>query len=507
MPSFILICCLLMTTFFRNTFTQTHAVKGSNVDAKKTIVWGPGLSPENITLRARYIFLQLVDKEGKNITESLGKSIISAQIKGETVQSTPCHIWTQIFDCKDGSYIVRYRTYNTCFNLHIVLQVKNEKLPLKHSQVMGPVYEEECNCPHSSLDAWLHQNNCRQNYTQILQDLKLFPTVNFDSLRNEIIDRYNKPNSVSICHYVIKSNQIYRNCYGQHVGFKIFSDAILLSLARKINLPDVEFFMNLGDWPLVPKNKEIHPIFSWCGSDDSYDIVLPTYDITQSSMEAMGRVMLDMLSVQGSTTDPWNKKIEKMFWRGRDARRERLDLIDIARKHPELFNASITNFFFFRDEIEKYGPEQKHVSFFEFFKYKYQLNIDGVVAAYRFPYLLVGDSVVFKQDSKYYEFFYKDLEAGKHFIPIKSDLSDLVQKLEWARENDDQVYKISKEARQYARDNLMPQDVFCYHVNLINEWSKRIKSQVQVLPKMEQVSQPEHECECANNVKDGKDEL
>lgn len=78
--------------------------------------------------------------------------------------------------------------------------------------------------------------------------------------------------------------------------------------------------------------------------------------------------MLDMLSVQGSTTDPWDKKSEKIFWRGRDARRERLDLIDIARKHPDLFNTSITNFFFFRDEIEKYGPEQKHVSFFDFFR-------------------------------------------------------------------------------------------------------------------------------------------
>lgn len=78
--------------------------------------------------------------------------------------------------------------------------------------------------------------------------------------------------------------------------------------------------------------------------------------------------MLDTLSVQGNAELPWDDKIEQLFWRGRDSSRERLDLIDISRKHPDLFNASITNFFFFRDEIDKYGPPQKHVSLFHFFK-------------------------------------------------------------------------------------------------------------------------------------------
>jgi hypothetical protein len=66
-------------------------------------------------------------------------------------------------------------------------------------------------------------------------------------------------------------------------------DAILLSLARKVVLPDIEFFVNLGDWPLVPDTSALYPIFSWCGSENTKDIVMPTYDITESSLEAMGR--------------------------------------------------------------------------------------------------------------------------------------------------------------------------------------------------------------------------
>lgn len=78
--------------------------------------------------------------------------------------------------------------------------------------------------------------------------------------------------------------------------------------------------------------------------------------------------MLDTLSVQGNTALSWKNKTKQLFWRGRDSRRERLNLIDISREHPELFNVSITNFFFFRDEMDKYGPAQNHVSFFNFFK-------------------------------------------------------------------------------------------------------------------------------------------
>lgn len=70
----------------------------------------------------------------------------------------------------------------------------------------------------------------------------------------------------------------------------MFMDNILLSISRKAILPDMEFLINLGDWPLVQKHsKPIIPIFSWCGSSKTADIVLPTYDITEASLECMGR--------------------------------------------------------------------------------------------------------------------------------------------------------------------------------------------------------------------------
>ena len=40
----------------------------------------------------------------------------------------------------------------------------------------------------------------------------------------------------------------------------------------------------------------------------------------------------------------WEEKEEKMFWKGRDSRRERLDLIKIARK--EISKYSVFDHFF-----------------------------------------------------------------------------------------------------------------------------------------------------------------
>ena len=72
----------------------------------------------------------------------------------------------------------------------------------------------------------------------------------------------------------------------------------------------MEFFVNLGDWPLEKRkpSDRIHPIFSWCGSNNTRDIVMPTYDLTESVLETMGRYGEDMIQhvtiyVHESVTD------------------------------------------------------------------------------------------------------------------------------------------------------------------------------------------------------------
>ncbi|KAK5645716.1 hypothetical protein RI129_004180 [Pyrocoelia pectoralis] len=455
-------------------------------------VWGPGLKPQAIVMPARYFFLQ-------SYNESCNLKDLEVEVDGTSPENQRCRIWKNILYTHNCLYIVRYKLYNTCANLKISIKYGEVE---QTYDIKSYIYPEDCNCPRVPTDKWLNDWECGSIPNQIVKDLDTFKAINFDNLREKIIEKFNQPGSISLCHYVVKNNEVYRQCYGKYVGFKMFMDSILLSLARKVLLPDVEFFVNLGDWPLVKDAKDNFPIFSWSGSADTFDIVMPTYDLTESTLENMGRVMLDMLSVQGNVDYPWEERIPKVFWRGRDSNRQRLHLIELSKKHPHLFNASLTNFFFFRDEEEKYGPKAEHVSFFKFFEYKYQVCIDGTVAAYRLPYLLAGGSLLIKQESKYYEHFYNDLIPDTHFIVIKRDLSNLIEKVNWAIENDDKAKKMANAGRAFAMENLLPKNIFCYHTFLLNEFSKRITNKIKVLNDMELVENTSKDCNCDKTNRD-----
>lgn len=363
-------------------------------------------------------------------------------------------------------FIFRVKVFEECH--HFELSIKFNRRDIIGSPFcLNKLIPEQCRCPRN-IEKVMNAMKCPAFINQIHHDLLPFTNINFKVIKDQIHQRFRNFKSSSLCNYVVKNNVVYRKCYGQYTGFSMFMDAMLGSITNKVYLPDVEFFINLGDWPLIRKSTSSIPIFSWCGSQDTMDIVLPTYDLTESTLNMLHRVVLDILSVQKEQWK-WEEKTEKAFFRGRDSRRERLDLIDITKSHRDLFNSSITNFFFFTDEIEKYGPKVGHISFFDFFEFKYQINIDGTVAAYRLPYLLAGNSAVLKQDSPYYEHYYRDLKPFEHYVPFHRDPKlDLVEKVRWLRENDREAQRIMKNARNFVRENLMPANVFCYYLLLLN---------------------------------------
>ncbi|XP_059473054.1 protein O-glucosyltransferase 2-like [Neocloeon triangulifer] len=494
------VCSCVCTVFiflFPLLVTET---KADSVDPSKCQVYGPGLIP-NVVLPARYFFIETHDSKGKRIHESPNG-------KFEIKFDGDCKLWQEVLDVRDGSLIVRYKLYKSCQHMTINVSYNGKPVAKSPYKLHGPFHSETCNCPEDDFDSWMRDFGCPQRTDQqILDDLDMFPALNYSEFRAAAWERFDRPNSMSVCNYVVKNNEVHRKCLGAHVGFKMFWDNILLSMARKVKLPDLELIVNLGDWPLVRLEELKVPMLSWCGSDETIDIVVPTYELTEATLECMGRVTIDMLSVQGNTPMPWEQRKPVAFWRGRDSSRERLDLIKIAREHHDLINASLTNFFFFRDLEDIYGPKVKHVSFFDFFEYKYQLNLDGTVAAYRCPFLLAGGSTVFKQDSPYYEHFYGKLHPWTHYVPLAKNLSDVEDRLKWAQEHDDEAHKIAKQGQMFTQENLMPKDIFCYYAMLFREMRDRLVSKVKVQKGMEKVPQPESDCECLQRKEEPKDEL
>lgn len=479
---------VISTTSLDSSTAELTPDESQRVDHKLASVWGPGLRPDNVVLPARYFYIQARQHNGNKYTESLVEPY-DIQIRGRSIAAaaaaagdTECRFHTQQFDRGDGTVLVRYKLIGAC--TYFTLYIQHSGQPVAASPYRLPsnatvIRSSDCKCPRP-LRQWKRDSGCASvhQHPQILSDLRPFSSVDMDKTLKQLLKRFhngktNNSGAVSLCHYTVLRNRIYRRCYGQYTGFKMFSDAVLTALVRQVRLPNFEMVVNLGDWPLITRGGQTRvagplPVFSWCGSDDTLDIVWPTYDLTESALQSMGRVMLDMQSVQ-AVRWRWEEKVPKAFWRGRDSSSKRLALVRLSRdpRWSDLFNVSLTNFFFFRDEEAEYGPRTEHMSFMDFFQYRWQLSLDGTVAAYRLPYLLGGDALVVKQSSPYYEHFYRQIEDGEHYVGVRTDLSDLVDKVKWARDNEARVLRIVQNAQKFARENLQADHVLCYHVELL----------------------------------------
>ena len=441
---------------------------------------GPGLTPDKVILPCRYFFITNTE-DG----EDLGKDDLEVSLMGRDDRGGICRPHHELMKVKGGQFLVRYKLYYSCNDLKITVKIPGKDHDDIAVDVSGPSLPDSCHCP-LEMSAWLE--SCpTSSSTQMEADLARWREHGVEAER-----QFSEAGSQCWCQYAVRDGQVYRQCHGQHTGFRMFWDSVLGWLSRRTRLPDLEIIVNLGDWPLAKLRGRDHvsapPMVSWCGSVDTGDLVMPTYDLTESTIECMGRQSLDILAALGKNEIPWGEKKERLFWRGRDSSRERLELVRMGKRNPDLIDAGITAFFFFRDEMEKLGGRTNHTLFFDFFDYKYQLCLDGTVAAYRLPYLLAGGSVVFKQDSDYFEHFYKDLKPWQHFIPVKKDLSDLLERIKWAKDNDAEVRKIAENARNFVIENLLPDHVLCYYGSFLQKWSELIKNEVKIGPKMELVN-------------------
>lgn len=63
----------------------------------------------------------------------------------------------------------------------------------------------------------------------------------------------------------------------------------------------------------------------------------------------------------------WDNKTEQALFRGRDSREERLYLVKLSKENPELLDAGITGYFFFREKEKELGKVPL-MGFFDFFK-------------------------------------------------------------------------------------------------------------------------------------------
>jgi hypothetical protein len=195
----------------------------------------------------------------------------------------------------------------------------------------------------------------------------------------------------------------------------------------------------------------------------------------------------------------WQHKQPMLFWRGpwtdlftnvtsdvvNGKEKEltpRLIIHVLSQNHMTLIDAGIIGFISPKKHkkrfVELLGEEEdflKHsASIEEHMKYKYQIVLDGIQCTNPgYAWRLLSDCCVLKVDSIVFQWFYHDLKPWVHYIPIKQDLSDLVEKILWLQQHDDEAYAIAVNGQKFALEYLKVDDFFEYAKMVLEIYSEK----------------------------------
>ncbi|XP_054021862.1 protein O-glucosyltransferase 1 [Dryobates pubescens] len=287
-------------------------------------------------------------------------------------------------------------------------------------------------------------------------------------------------------HYQIIQNKLYRE---QDCMFPARCSGVEHFLLGIINLlPDMEMVINVRDYPQVPKwMKPIIPVFSFSKTLEYNDIMYPAWTFWEGGPAVwpiyptgLGRWDLMREDLRRSAEKwPWEKKISKGYFRGSRTSPERDPLVLLSRENPELVDAEYTKNQAWKSEKDTLGkPPAKEIPLVDHCKYKYLFNFRGVAASFRLKHLFLCGSLVFHVGEEWLEFFYPQLKPWVHYIPVRSDLSNIRELLQFVKENDDIAQEIAERGRQFITEHLKMEDVSCYWEHLLSEYSQALTYKV-----------------------------
>jgi len=163
----------------------------------------------------------------------------------------------------------------------------------------------------------------------------------------------------------------------------------------------------------------------------------------------------------------WKDRKSTIFWRG--SCNNPLNLFSVRIKLvKKLFNYSDSDvkFINYKNQyiLKNYFGNKVHYS--EFFKYKIILIIDGdnTPSNYMWAFATGCVPVII---SNVTHWFFEYIHPYIHYIPVKYDLSDLTERIEWIRNNDRHAEHIAKNALYFSKQVFDPKFQKKYLTNSI----------------------------------------
>jgi hypothetical protein len=147
----------------------------------------------------------------------------------------------------------------------------------------------------------------------------------------------------------------------------------------------------------------------------------------------------------------WEDRIPMAFWRGSGSRRNgflRKDAVLTLQENPAADVKLIDHWLYDTDDIPA-DCISEEVDYREFTKYKMVLIIDGngISSAHTWCFGIGAVPIMITNN----DFWFKSaLIPFGNYIPVKYDLSDLEEKIEWVLENDLEAKQIAERAMEMA---------------------------------------------------------
>lgn len=196
--------------------------------------------------------------------------------------------------------------------------------------------------------------------------------------------------------------------------------------------------------------------YCYC-KQDSYDNLVPDFNFY--SWPEVGINDYETFVNEIDTAGLNSYKINKASWIGNPSTNfRRYNLIEIGKNNKELFDIFGMNWSKSNDIMYN---ATNYISTPELVKkYSMLIDIEGCGYSARLKYLLWSHRPLLIVDRPQKEFFCEFLKEWEHYIPVKRDLSDLIEKTKWCMDNYDKALQIAENAYQFSKIHLTRES--CY---------------------------------------------
>jgi len=283
-------------------------------------------------------------------------------------------------------------------------------------------------------------------------------------------------------------------------------------LCSNRSIPDIEFFINRRDFPLHTSDsvepyfdmwnskntplkshnyEKYSPILSMSKTDKFEDILIPTHEDWArvqslenkwfpSSSRSTIENSIDIFKwenkkpialFRGSSTgkgilieDNMRLKVSYMSSLNLKDEKDNLNYLDAGITKWNVRARKISN----SKKLQTIDVESlpfglsNYLSLKEQSEYKYIIHIDGHVSAFRLSLELSLKSVILIVESEWKIWYSEKLKPYVHYVPIKNDLSDLIEQIQWCKNNDEKCRKISENAF-YFYNNFLNKNAILDH--------------------------------------------